>query len=279
MTVEQTAEKTGKALVTFEYENGTSFYRVTNANTQIVTHLGVFTSDSSMQIKLPSVGTSFTDNLATIELDAGLNYGFLNPLTNAETHSQVTVYIREYFADKKQETFDLKYRFRGSVRSAEINVGGRLNRTKLVCVGIAGEVQVKMGIVTSIACINPFGNNETCQVDVPSLSVTGTVTAVDKQKITISGIPYNSEDQGYYDQGYVDLKGARSKILRRDGGTDDFFLEEYANPLWVGQTITVAPGCDHSPSVCAGRFNNIANSNFLAIDRLEYNPQFENPSQ
>lgn len=279
MTTQKNSTKVARMLFTFSYENGTSAYRVTNSNTDIVTHLGVFKSDSSIKVSLPPYVVNFADQTATIEMDARINNEFLGALTGPYVHSKVECFIREYEQDKTKTNFSLKHRFRGEVYRATINEGNVRHRVKLDVRSTIGEVQGKLGIPNTEECINPFGNPNTCKVDVAALSETGVVVSVNKQRIEISGITYNSSDPGYWNHGYVDYKGARSKILYREDDTDFFNLADYPSNIWIGQEVTVAPGCDHRRTTCAGRYGNILNSNFLAIDRLEYNPQFENIDQ
>jgi uncharacterized phage protein (TIGR02218 family) len=93
-------------------------------------------------------------------------------------------------------------------------------------------------------------------------SLSSTVTA--QAGATKSSIPIAStKAAGYYDLGTVQFtsganNGVITSIKRWDGYTLTLGVPLRAPPA-AGDTMTIAPGCDHTQATCLAKFNNLAN--------------------
>lgn len=74
---------------------------------------------------------------------------------------------------------------------------------------------------------------------------------------------------GFFDGGIVSwdadgLGTLERRAIERGTSTTDFLIFGRADGIAVGQAITLHPGCDHLPSTCNTKFNNIVNFGGIA---------------
>lgn len=123
--------------------------------------------------------------------------------------------------------------------------------------------------------------DESCGVNKAAHALTGTITAIVGNSITISGI--GTPENGEFDGGILDyehpVKGAEALAIEQQGG-NEFRIFGGANDLWVGMTVSVAPGCNQTAARCITKFANYLNNGGFAMLPLRSpfnginNPQF-----
>jgi hypothetical protein len=271
-TILDQAEKAGRALVVFNYDEGLSNWKVTNANATIRTFIGEFAPDPSMIIKLPPETPAFARSIAEVTIDLNKNYVFLQGLVNAQLSSLVDVIIYEYFDNGTQT--DLRYRFRGKITSAENNAEGVKSRVRLDILGSKGDFNYSVGLMNAEECISPFGNPVVCKKDLSTIQSTHISTVISGRKITIPGVP--NIIPRYYNGGTINNAGITGKIkYRNTANPDEFILASYAPEGWANKPMLLTPGCDKTRYMCSAVHLNQDNFLGLGVGRLNRNPLFE----
>ncbi len=132
--------------------------------------------------------------------------------------------------------------------------------------GLLQRLQQNIGRTYGVDCeVREFGDDE-CKVDVPALTITGTVTAATSRR-RFNATLTTSEDPGYYNLGVLTFtsgdNAGYARELKRDDEDDvqghlsvwDQFPEE----IQIGDTFTLAPGCDRRKSTCRDKYSNLLN--------------------
>jgi hypothetical protein len=152
------------------------------------------------------------------------------------------------------------------------------NKPGLVNATVAGWralLQYPLGIECTTQCAWTFGDQNCC-VDLTAIRQTGTVTAITGNLVTITGLTYVRAN--YFRYGSVLFDGLAMRIIDYDGGAGTFHLvTKLPPPEWMGQTVTVTPGCDRlidGTNGCRSR-NNEQRFCGLGVKMIDYNPQFE----
>lgn len=123
--------------------------------------------------------------------------------------------------------------------------------------------------------------DESCGVSKTAFALNGTITSINGNVITIDGI--GTPADGDFDGGILDythpIKGSEALAIEQQTGTT-FLIFGGVGDLWVGQAVSVAPGCNQTPTRCIGRFNNYLNNGGFGMLPLRSpfnginNPQF-----
>lgn len=125
--------------------------------------------------------------------------------------------------------------------------------------GLMEAFQQKSGKVTSKTCRTCLGST-LCKLSMAAYTENGTVTAVDSEGFYIS----NSHVADYFTYGVITwLTGlnAGTQMEIKKYAADGFvtlFLP-MAHAVGIGDTFTIAAGCDGNATTCKNRFNNLAN--------------------
>lgn len=269
------SKKTTRTLVSFSWEGGAVSWNVTNANVSFPTFLGVFQSDSSMEVDLPPYAPTFVRSVAKITLDINTNFAFLSKLVGAQIHSPVEVSILEMF-DSPSGTgvapIDLRYRFRGRLTSAENNVDGRKGRMRVEVISEAGDFDIPMGLLNAEECVSPFGHPSLCKLDLSLITTTHTIQTVSNRQITVSNVPNTIPE--YYTNGRVSYRGINIKITSRTDAST-FILASYPPVEWVSADVQFVPGCDKTRYFCSAVHRNQENFSGYGVGRLARNPIYE----
>lgn len=108
--------------------------------------------------------------------------------------------------------------------------------------------------------------DESCGVVKATFALSGTISAINGNVITIDGI--GSPTGGDFDGGILDythpVKGPEALAIEEQGG-NTFRIFGSINDLWVGMAVSVAPGCNQTPARCISRFNNYDNNGGFAM--------------
>ena len=131
--------------------------------------------------------------------------------------------------------------------------------------GLTQRLSQVIGELYSPACRATLGDNR-CKVTLASHTVTGSVTTV------ISNQEFKDtariEDSGLFNFGIISFTGGANaglsmeikEYIRVTGGAGHLsFVLPLPHALAIGDTYSLIKGCDKTLTICANRFNNIAN--------------------
>jgi uncharacterized phage protein (TIGR02218 family) len=113
--------------------------------------------------------------------------------------------------------------------------------------------------------VKRFGDSR-CKFDVSSVTITATVTAViSRRAFSVSGI--TTQALGYFDGGLLigltgDNTGFKKQIRIDDDGSSEGHLvlyEPFPEDVNVGDTFSMAPGCDRLLATCRDKYGNLEN--------------------
>lgn len=148
-----------------------------------------------------------------------------------------------------------------------------------------------LGISAMPSCAWNLGD-KTCTVDTVALQETGTVSFVGRKSLrltnpadsgVISGKNYldlSGPDDKYWHRGYVELDGLRIGIRDwNQAGPDPYLFQMVRQPppSWVGQVVTLTPGCDKTPFICDKRYANLEQFGGFGYAIPAYHPVLEIP--
>lgn len=118
------------------------------------------------------------------------------------------------------------------------------------------------------SCDAELGDSR-CGIDILSLTITGTVTAVTSNRQFTASLSYGSpanDTPGYFTGGLITwTSGANESFgmeVKQDthGSPGDILLYlPMTADIEVGDTFTLRPGCDKSAAMCKGQFANLEN--------------------
>ena len=118
-----------------------------------------------------------------------------------------------------------------------------------------------------VSCDAELGDAR-CTVDLPALTLTGTVTTVTSRRRFDATLGFTSADvAGDYIGGLVTFTSGENLGYSREVKNDSVggplgnleTLELFPLTVTVGDTVTLSPGCDKSRDTCRDQFNNIVN--------------------
>ena len=89
-------------------------------------------------------------------------------------------------------------------------------------------------------------------------------------------------DNDYWRRGYMEINGLRNGIRMWDGGAGGtapyhFQMVDDVPSSWVGETVTLTPGCAKTPEICDSRWSNLEKFGGFGIAIPRHDPTTENP--
>lgn len=172
----------------------------------------------------------------------------------------------------------------GNDNTAELTWGGTISRVRFNSSGnpevlefdVAGKksrLNVPLGIVIGNGCWATFGGTG-CFKDLTPLKQNGVVSSISGQKIVIAGFSTAQGKETYWRQGSVEFDTLALSIYKHLPLESAFLLVKPPPAYWVGKTVVVSPGCDHSINDC--RFwDNEEFFGGIGGDMPDYQPNFE----
>jgi hypothetical protein len=262
-------------LVEFQYGDPASptYTRMTSWSQDLTT----FTSTPALEVSLGSNIGTLEDRETTIRIPLVAG-AFSDLVSNGEPHSPIFVTITESTTDPTgagdPDTLTL---FKGQVRSVTRNAGGAAGVVALACVPQKNLLRVPLGIPCNNQCEWTLGDPN-CKVNMASLSALGLLTAVSVRTATITGLTPPGGDATYYSRGYVKRDGLWIGIRVWSSSTATSFELVKAPPAaWIGQYLTVFPGCQKTIEVCRARFSNELNFGGMGYAMPSWHPAIEGP--
>lgn len=246
-------------------QNGTTLW-YTNWSGGWSSGSDVATVVQSITARLMPNSGGFTDLEMEIDLQAGDDAtGWLDDLADGGPKAPVTVSVKlglVPFGPGETETEELvelgTYRLFRSLLNAQQEKG----RIRFGFRDHRGMLHSPLGIPMTPTCAWALGD-KSCQVDTAAAEETVTVEVVSRKKMTITGadvaVVTGQPDYTYWERGYVTFESLSVGIRTWDGAGDvyDFHLVHDVPVGWVGETVTLTPGCDKTPATCASRWSNL----------------------
>lgn len=229
-----------------------------------------------MKVKLGKMTGVFKEPITSITM---LQNDFTLGLTAAEPHAEVFVLVEELTQDPDETAQKLLTMFIGKVRRTVRGKGGKAQTAYAECENVKSRFEVPLGLMTGNHCPWWLGSKKGCDpsgtsINIESLKKDGLVTDIDGNNLTITGLPVSP--QRYWYRGYVLFDGL--PILIRDWAAGDVFQMSLPPPEgWLGQTVTVYPGCDKTIETCRGVWNNEEHFCGAGYAMPPYHPVYERP--
>ena len=206
---------------------------------------------------------------------------FIVRLSNGEPHAPTKVVISEVITDLGAT--EVYTRFRGEVGQVEANFQGRKERVSIEVENWkTTALNHRAGIQVNQRCERGFGapgcflgDKVNPQVNIETIKETGTITLVEQDRVTVSGISTNPKDKTFK-RGWIRKDGLSIGIRIWKEGSTTFWLREAPPDDWDGTTVEVIPGCDHRYKTCNKVYKN--RKRYLALGRMVpgHNPVFHN---
>lgn len=158
------------------------------------------------------------------------------------------------------------------------------NKCRLSLRDIKALLEVPLGIPATPLCAWTLGD-KTCGVDTAAAQETATILTVERKKIILtnpadSAVVTSKPDNDYWRRGFMEIDGLRIGIRMWDGGGAakyEFQMVDDVPAAWVGQTVTLTPGCDKTSTICNSRWSNLEKFGGFGIAIPKHHPLTENP--
>lgn len=269
--------------VEFSYGDPTtpSYARVANYPVNVTVDGDSYTSLMALDVELPDDRGSLIEGSATLTVPVSA-HALFTALSSGEAHSPVFVTVKEVRRtpdDLTEEVFTL---FVGRASKALKNFRGRRELLGIRAVGTRSRLDVPLGIQCNSQCAWTFTGNG-CEISPVGLSQSGTLYSLNRFSAYITGLsqtPFfgGATTSAYWLRGYVEKDGLR--ILIRDWSSilpELFELARVPPASWIGQTVSVFPGCDKSLATCQNQWGNEEHFGGFGIAMPAYKPTFEDP--
>lgn len=269
-----------RSLLLVEFKHGTpglwTYERLTDYTSPLDSGGHAWISHPTMRVKFPPVVATLAER--ELEIEAQVEEGFLENVAKW-IHSPVFVRVQEL--QRSDGVPDrLIVRFVGRLARAVRNPRGRAGAVLLLCTSWKEQLKSALGLSANHTCQwQLFGKG--CDLNVEDFAEEGTITAIDKQRITITGLADHSDDPflRYWHLGYVEVDGLR--MLTREWVENDpqtFVLIQRPPPRWLNATARVVPGDDKSAEVCDQRYANLERFSGFGHAIPSYHPQLGSPT-
>jgi len=261
--------------VTIVYGNTT--LRFCDADENFVAGGNTYLSDPLLRATMPERSGVLEEDDADVFLSS--SWGFLLEAASGRAFPAMEVKVVEHILPSQifaTEDSELLYHFVGKASSIEINPDGEEGVAKLTVLNPKQKTEKALDNLALERCRNDFGSGKVCEFDRETAERTGTLTAIDRTKVTITGLA--QVPSGWYESGFVEHDGLRIKIRYWRSG-DEFTLTQIPPVSWeesLPLQVTVSPGCAKDVGSC-GVFNQLQNFRGIGVDIPEHHPVFEKP--
>jgi len=269
-------QKESYVLVEFLY-NG-NYERYTNWGSRV----GLYLSVPELEVKLPQNTGSLSKGNCEITLPINsTTTAFVEPLVRGTPFANVRVTVTEFIRSSRAgETSQTLVLFTGWVLRKIKNPNNRPGFARLLVQSPKSKLDKKMGVSCDHECpwvLYNFpcavqGTRGPQKADERKLVTLSTITGT---KVTVSGSPALGGSKSYRD-GYMEYAGATIRIRNWDSGTPNtLYLNRQPPAEWIGKTVTLVPGCDHSIEHCRAAWNNEGYFGGIGFAIPAYNPIVE----
>ncbi len=284
------ASKETYLLVSFIHAGGEQFY--TDWTSDVPFGGKIYLSFPDIEVKLPANDGLFGEKVCSISipLDSNLSH-FSQRISNGQPHAPVAVVVREIMRSTAPgPSQNVNKPFVGEIQTTIRNVRGRVDKIKINCLPIKALLaDIALGLPATVTCGNNLGDAG-CKVDLldDNRTVSVVVASIDGLEVTIdSQATVEAKPDRFFHRGFVQFEGLNITVRDWvDSAPLKLQLVRQAPAHWVGQTISLVAGCDHTLAVCKARFlppggapvgttGNESNFNGRGIAMPPYHPVFE----
>lgn len=222
------------------------------------------------ELKIESVQASGVlddaDLILSLKIDPG---SFEDRVSKGIERSRIFVTVWEQVAGSDGSPVQVLTLFRGRIFEAARNDGGRMGWVRFKARSLKQRLEIPLGIPATDQCPWQLGGRG-CGVAITPES--GTLTVVSGKTVTITGLA--GHVNRYWNRGYISRLGHQIMIRDWLSGTS-FELAAEPPADWVGQAVTVVPGCDKSKDTCNTVWGNLANFGGIGLGIPIRHPSFE----
>jgi hypothetical protein len=238
---------------------------------------GTYLSVPTMEVKLPPMTSGIVEGDEPLEILLPVD-AFTTPLASGMPHSPVEVTVWERVDPRTERAAATHTLFVGRVHRTRRNHEGRTDTIVVQAQNLKAQLEKALGLPATYHCIWTFGGRG-CGIDLGPLRKTGTLDSAKGKVAQITGLPPQA-DPRYWHRGYVERLGLRLLIRDWDGDASpgSFRLVREPPSSWVGQTVTLTPGCDKTIEVCRARWNREEVFAGIGYALPPYNPVIESPT-
>ena len=259
--------------------SGSLTYRYCRWDSNMTVDGDAFTSMSPLTYEAEGLGGGTDEEKFTLTMDAQADP--VPALLSPYIHAPVTAIIQEV---SPGDDSSLRNVFKGTIGTVKQNPSGNGNIVSIDVLGLKRRLnEAVVGLPATTTCINSLGDFR-CQKDISAEILTGTVQSVRGKydthiEISIADSP--NMQNARWRRGFVEIDGARSVIRQvlsagtNPGPVVELLLRELPPDSWVGETITLTPGCDGNLSTCRTIWDNEAHFLALGFAMPTRNPVFE----
>lgn len=261
-------------LVEFEYGDPLKFARYTDANEDISTVVGFFTSNQSIKVTTPARTVGVKEQTLKIDLPLLSGDQFADSISGGRLHAPTEIKIMELVRGEPPMPDVINTLFTSQLHSTTRNPNGRNGLVRVVAYGPKELTNVKLGLQCNPQCSWTFGSENGCKIVLSHIHEFGTCSLGTDYFVTITGLAPAAR-QDYWRAGFIEYDGLKLKIREWDRATPTRFQLSRLPPAdWNGATVRVVPGCLRTPGACRD-WGNEARFLGLGLGMPAYNPVAE----
>jgi len=170
-------------------------------------------------------------------------------------HSPITVRIQE-ISTSPDGLVAGNILMKGDITESVKNFQGKKNRIALMATREQGLLDRSLGLQCTHQCQwVVFGRG--CGLDRNAFSQFATIDTISGHTLTTLTIQAGTKPDEYWHKGYVEFEDLRIAIrFTLDTNPLQFTMARRCPDEWLGQTVTVVPGCNGNVEVCRDTFDN-----------------------
>lgn len=235
----------------FAFAIGTTTYRYTSAEDDIVVGADTYTAET---ISRGAIAQGPDDRARILDVELPATNEFAEKYVDIVPGQRATGTIIRLQRDEVPTFNTQAVVYKGFVRSVRFPGNGR--RAVIGIKSIEAAVSRPIPRFTFQALCNHVLYDGGCGVNSASYKMTGAVTAVSGNVITVAGA--SGQANGYYTGGFVTPTGlADFRMVLKHVGDELTLLLPFPIGL-TGQSVDVFAGCDHKANGhCQTKFNNV----------------------
>jgi len=269
------------ALVTFTWGEPTQTLRLVRSNADLTVDSDLFIAEPKMEVMLGRQKAGISPDSATIRVATRAE---LSPFLDSPGQT-VSVLIEESdltLTGTVRRVFLFGYA--KSISSDSLSAPGVL---EIEVEDLRSELDAPAVMVLSEFCQNKFGHAIGCMYDLVSQERTGIMTlwglGQPNTVVRVAGLTDSLTQNGgttnvadLYSTGQLVRDGVSIRVRHYNSAVEQeqLLLQEEPPASWVGQIVSVFPGCRHTIADCR-RFQNEIHFNGLGIGTPNHNPLIE----
>ena len=196
-------------------------------------------------------------------------------LSAGEPHSPVYVRVLEAHETADGRLQDVLVLHAGRLARTVRNPGGRTSTVLLESTSMKAELSLPLGLPANHLCVWTLGGRG-CRIDLEPQTQPGVLASItgSGKDAAITGLPLRTGR--FWQRGYLEHEGLRIGIQDWiDTSPTRFILRDQPPADWIGDVVSVIPGCDKSIETCRSRWANEARFGGFGYAMPPYDPTYE----